>query len=247
MIMIAGLLAFIASGCSMAQFAPEKFFDGPELQVAAAIEAKDNGRLATAMPGANLNRVGREGITLLFYAFNLKNYPAMTALVKAGANPEYEVQGFGSPMTVAVDQDDSSALKALLAGGANPNGNYTSDTPLLFKVADDDKLEHLKAMLASGANPDIKDSLGQTPIFQATIMSSFDALQLLLDRGAKTDVIDDRGTSFAWAVHSEIGMQSKNPEQLKRIMAVKTMLEQRGVKFPPDPPQVVRQKLGIPE
>ncbi len=231
----------------MAQFAPEKFFDGAELQVAQAIEAKDNGRLAAVMPGANLNRVGKEGITLLFYAFNLKNYPAMTALVKAGANPDYEVQGFGSPMSVAVDQNDPSALKALLAGGANPNGNYSSDTPLLFKVADDDKLEHLKAMLDAGANPNNKDSLGETAIFEAMSISSYDATNMLIQRGADLKAMSDRGLTFAWVVQDKLNFNKNNNAHLLRVQEIQRLCEARGITFPPDPPQVVRQKLGIPE
>jgi uncharacterized protein len=241
------VFALATGGCSMAQFAPEKFFDGPELQVAVAIEAKDNGRLATAMPGANLNRVGREGITLLFYAFNLKNYPAMTALVKAGANPEYEVQGFGSPMTVAVDQEDPSALKALLAGGANPNANYSSDTPIIFKAADDDKMEHLKALLDAGANPNKTDSLGETAIFESMSISSYDATKFLIERGADVKVMSHRGLTFAWVVQDKLNFQKNNSSHFPRAQEIQRLCEAQGVKFPPDPPQVVRQKLGIPE
>jgi ankyrin repeat protein len=199
------------------------------------------------MPGANLNRVGREGITLLFYAFNLKNYSAMTALVKAGANPEYEVQSFGSPMTVAVDQDDPSALKALLAGGANPNGNYTSDTPIIFKVADDDKIEHLKALLDAGANPNKKDSLGETALFEAMSISSYDATKLLIQRGADVNAMSNRGLTFAWVVQDKLNFQKNNSSHFERAREIQQLCEERGVKFPPDPPQVVRQKLGIPE
>jgi uncharacterized protein len=241
------IVAVATGGCSMARFAPEKYFDGAELEVAEAIDAGNLSGVRQLSPKANLNRVGREGMTLLFFAFNAKKYDAMTELVKLGANPEYEVSGFGSPLSVAVDQVDPAAFKALLAGGANPNANYKEDQPLIFEVANDDKIDHLKALLAAKANPNLKDSLGQNALYQAILLSSFTAVKLLIDQGAYIEIVDNQGVSFAWAVHKEIIRQAQNPGQLQRITAIKTILEQRGIKFPPDPPQVVRQKLGIPE
>ncbi len=231
----------------MTRFAPDKFFDGPELVVAQAIAANDTAALGAAMRSANLNRVGNEGITLLFYAFNLKNWKAMTALVESGANPEFEVSGFGSALSVAVDQVDPSAIKALLAGGANPNANYKPDTPLLFEAADDDKLEHLKALLDAGANLDIKDSLGKTAIFYSIGISSYKATKILIERGADVKAMSHTGVTFAWAIQVSLNRQTGNPDHLPHVQEIQRLCEARGIKFPPDPPQVVRQKLGIPE
>jgi uncharacterized protein len=241
------LIAVSTGGCTMAKYAPEKFFNGPELELARAIDDGDVSAIRSLGSRINLNKTGKEGMTLLFFAFTEKKYAAMTELVRLGANPEIEVHDFGSPFSVALDQVDPSAFKALLAGGGNPNANYKPSTPMIFEAADDDKLEHLKALIAAKANLNAKNSLGETALFSAIDTASFQAADMLIAAGADVNITNKRGGTFAWGVHKTVERQAGSPEKRKLAEALRDKLVAKGIKFPPDPPQVVRQKMGIPE
>jgi uncharacterized protein len=247
MIMVIGLLGFTTGGCTMGKYSPEKFFDGPELEIARSIHDGNVSAIGKLAGSANLNKVGREGMTLLFYAISEEQYDAVRELVEAGANPYSEIAGFGSPMSVAVEQESPRMLEALLAGGANPNGNFTADTPLLFKAVMQQDVAFTKAFIKAKVNADLKDSLKETAIFTATRVGSFDSALALIEYGASTDLTETNGVSYAWTVHKAVDRFPADSDQGKKIRKIKAILEQRGVKFPPDPPQVVRQKLGIPE
>jgi uncharacterized protein len=225
----------------------DKFFTGSALQLAQAIDAENLATIDQLSKTVDLNRPGIEDMTLLYYAMQGRKLQSLAALIKLGANPEQEVPGIGKPIDMAVRMQEPPVLKAMLDAGANPNAKNKAGTPILFEAAFDENINSLALLLAANANVNAQDSLGQTAIFQANRLSSFHAVKMMIDRGAKTDVVDKRGLTFAWSVHKEVGRQAQNPEQLARITAIKNLMMQRGIKFPPDPPQVVRQKMGIPE
>jgi uncharacterized protein len=239
-----------AKGKRMSNYPAAKFFKGDQLALANAVEKEDIAAIERLAKSVDLNRPGNEDMTLLYFAMLERKYQAIATLIKLGANPEQQVPGIGQPISMAVRMKEPKLLKAMLDAGANPNAKDAESrggTPILFEATDDDNIESLNLLLAAGANPNAKDTLGQTATYGAVNGSSFFAARTLIDRGTAVDVTSKNGLTFAWVVHKEIERQQKNPDQLKRIAAIKELMMQRGIKFPPDPPQVVRQKLGIPE
>jgi ankyrin repeat protein len=233
------------------KYPAEQFFSGMQLELAQAIRAEDIGEIDRLAKQVDLNRPGKEDMTLLFYAMQERKLKAVTRLVQLGANEEQEVPGIGQPISMAVRMKEPKVLKAILDGGGNPNAKSRQErggTPILEEAVDHDNLESLKMLLDAGANVNARDSLGQTPIFRASNVSSFDAMKMLIDKGASLDVTNKRGITLAWVVHNEFeGQQNGLPDQKRKITAIRDLMIQRGIVFPPDPPQVVRQKLGIPE
>jgi uncharacterized protein len=249
--------SLVAASCgakdrSMSKKYPaEQFFSGVQLELAEAIRAEDLGEIDRLAKQADLNRPGKEDMTLLFYAMQERKLKAVTRLVQLGADEEQEVPGIGQPISMAVRMKEPKVLKAILDGGGNPNAKSREErggTPILEEAVDHDNLESLQLLLDAGAHVNAKDRLGQTPIFRASNVSSFDAMKMLIDKGADISVIDGGGVSFAWVVHKEYQRQQNGlPDQKRKITAIRDLIIQRGIRFPPDPPQVVRQKMGIPE
>jgi ankyrin repeat protein len=233
------------------KYPAEQFFSGMQLEMALAIRAEDIGEIDRLAKQVDLNRPGKEDMTLLFYAMQERKLKAVTRLVQLGANEEQEVPGIGQPISMAVRMKEPKVLKAILDGGGNPNAKSRQErggSSLLHEATDEDNLESLKLLLDAGANPNAKDSLGQTPLFEASNAASYDAMKMLIDKGAEINVTSNRGMTLAWSVQVEFENQQNGlPDQKRKITAIRDLMIQRGIVFPPDPPQVVRQKLGIPE
>jgi uncharacterized protein len=248
-VMLTGTAACGARDKIMTKSYPaEQFFRGEALAFARAIKAEDVGEIQRLANLVDVNRPGNEDMTLLYYAMQERKYKAIHALMQLGADEEQEVPDIGQPISMAVRMKEPKVLKAILDGGGNPNAKSKHGTPILEEAAEDDNLESLKLLLDKGANPNAKDSLGQTPIYYPNRISNFDAVKMLIDRGAEIDVVDKNGVTFAWSVHNRFQDQQHGlPEQLRKITDIREHMIRRGISFPPDPPQVVRQKLGIPE
>jgi hypothetical protein len=82
--------------------APEKYFEGRALEIGRAIQKGDVINLKEAAAAIDLNAVGKQDMTLLFYAIVNQKYAAVTELIKAGANPAQTDKEFGSPSLEAL-------------------------------------------------------------------------------------------------------------------------------------------------
>ena len=100
---------------------PEVFFDGPALELAIAINRNDSDAIRRLSPQVEINRVHRQGMTLLFYALTAKKHAAVTELIKVGANPAQIDKELGSPLDLAVQAKESLSLESILDAGVSPN------------------------------------------------------------------------------------------------------------------------------
>jgi len=100
---------------------PEVFFDGPALELAIAINRNDSDAIRRLSPKVEINRVHRQGMTLLFYALTAKKHAAVTELIKVGANPAQIDKELGSPLDLAVQAKESLSLESILDAGVSPN------------------------------------------------------------------------------------------------------------------------------
>ncbi len=147
--------------------------------------------------GANVNAVGPNGVTPLFWVTGQPeiNYRGLEALLRHGANPNY-VPPFGSglygdSMTYLLGSgDDIEALKLVLKYGGNPNiidpednasGNHQT---VLIAAAQNGFIDNMKLLLKYGANIEGIDATGMTPLLWAIFNRQYETAYYLLEQGA---------------------------------------------------------------
>ena len=119
--------------------------------------------------------------------------PVVTALLKAGADPNAKAYGFHSgefsSLMSGLDRCNKDWVKILdatiAAGGkVNPKAPF-SRSPLMYAVEKNDVVL-IKALLARGADTNLKNELGVTALMTATLSSgpSIEVVKLLLAAGA---------------------------------------------------------------
>lgn len=106
------------------QLSPSRFFDAGQRELAVLIKDQSLDEIKEKAVFTDLNSPGREGMTLLIYsllnAVNNKTAiadQAVSVLVRAGADPLFNVPYYGSAAEVMATSDDSCYLKALIDGG----------------------------------------------------------------------------------------------------------------------------------
>ena len=223
---------------------PEYFFDGPALELARAIDANDKQAIRRLSPQVEINRVHRQGMTLLFYALTAKQHAAVTQLIKAGANPKQVDKELGSPLDLAVQAKESKSLESILDAGVSPNETNSWGTPLLFTAACLDSEENLKLLVARKADLDATDkNLGRTAVFEAVSGRCYDQATYLIEHGAKTDVTTVNGVTLAYSVQWGLEHHKSGTPGFEKLTKIKRLMEDRGIKFPADPPPVVRAQM----
>jgi ankyrin repeat protein len=228
----------------MANQPPEYFFDGPALELARAIDRSDAEAIRRLSPQVEINRVHRQGMTLLFYALTTKKHSAVTELIKAGANPKQVDKELGSPMDLAVQAKESKSLESILDAGVSPNATNSWGTPLLFTAACLDSEENLKLLVARKADLDATDkNLGRTAVFEAVSKRCYDQAAYLIEHGAKVDVTTVNGVTLAYSVQWDLEHHKSGTPGFEILTKLKRLMHDRGIKFPADPPPVVRAQM----
>lgn len=187
----------------------------PELsdRLYAAIESHDETQVEkTIQLGADPNTFcGEKGkyFTPLQLSVFGRNISVMSALLKAGADPNKANKYGGHPIESAIS-GNIDALKLLLAYGADPNTKDSSPEhwSLLGEVAACTHEENvcektMKILLEAGANPNAINASGDTPIFNAIAFYNFGIVNILMHFGAKLNFKDVSGkTPLLSAVES---------------------------------------------
>lgn len=199
-------LAFAITGCNMSSNSPSKFFEGPYLDAAKAIEAHDDRRLDASLAKLNVNAPGRDDMTLLWYAILQKNYDAIRELVARGAQPDKQVvEGLGSALYVALTNKDPRILEAMLNGGLSPNLREDDGTTLLQRALEGEKApENVRMLVERGANVNLRDSIGSTALDKAIDVSKPSLAIFLVQHGADVNAHTSNGVSVAYSVQWEI-------------------------------------------
>ena len=171
------LLASCGDGSSLlpsfmrASYPATKYFTGPLLPLAQAIEDDDLGALEqrlTQASGKEHQNDEQEGMTLLLYAMMNRRKEAMLVLLQHGANPnqntllgenKLQVQ----PAGAAAVGEDVDLLKILLDQGGDPKSRY-NDEPALFAAAAADRYDQMRLLLARGADIDAAAPDGRTAV-----------------------------------------------------------------------------------
>ncbi|MBA4077817.1 MAG: hypothetical protein C0508_22505 [Cyanobacteria bacterium PR.023] len=182
----------IASSChSMTklggQTIHESFSEQKVVSLVKAAVAGDVGQVAMlATRGANVNAIGSNGATPLFWALNARSHNGVEALLHAGADPNLLTTKIGySPMYFVAMGDDSELLRLLLRFGGNPNhpGQGAIEDRPLTQAAAKGRIENLRLLLAAGADVNAHDSYDETAVTNAIGLAKFEAVAFMLEHG----------------------------------------------------------------
>lgn len=214
-ITLIALLTLHTTGYTMSAQSPTKYFDGQYLTAAAAIDHGDMPSLVAAIPGLKVDNPGREHMTLLWYAIQKKNYEAIQTLVKKGSQPEQQgVEGLGTPLYVALMNQDTRLLEAMLDGGLSPDFQDEDGRTLLQLAMVSDKAADLVRLLVGRkANVNLADSIGRTPLDAAIDANHPELGMYLIEHGANVNTHMSNGVSPAYSVQWEIDHLQPNAKQ----------------------------------
>ncbi len=247
-IIIAGVL--LMSGCKEETLNGKnvrEIFKEPGVQALAVAAARGDVELVTKLvaEGADVNGTGFEGARPLVWAWGHNNLKGMEALLKAGADPDFEFSGIDF-IDYTVDEKTTDYLELILKYGANPDGLGDGSGPIHYAI---NLRNHdaIKIIIKHGGNINGQDSFGSTPLIHCLDIRQMDFAMWLIDNGADVDVMEISGGTAAWSIQDGFISKTYNDEGTEKAKIIKQMLIDRGVKFPPLSPAENRKKYGLPE
>ncbi|WP_313297523.1 ankyrin repeat domain-containing protein [Diaphorobacter sp.] len=234
---------------------PEQYFDGRMLEIAQAIQSNDMLRLRQLAAGQNLDQPGRQDMTLLWFAIqpDQLNMEAVKTLVSLGADPAAQpIRDFGSPFDVVFtsrkNPEDTLGLRllqAMLDGGLSPNHTAGGSMTLLQKAArsgNEFALDMVKLLLQRGANINARDRIGGSALYDAMTAANPHIAPYLVQHGAKVDTYTVNGVTVGWSVKMRLERFQPGPLRTQ-FEQLRDLLVSRGMKWPPDSPEVVREQM----
>ena len=233
---------------------PEQFFDGRMLDMARAIQSNDMARLRQLAVGQNLNQPGRQDMSLLWFAIQpgQLNTEAVKTLVSLGADPAANpIKDFGSPLDYVFmsrkspgDTTGLKLLQAMLDGGMSPNKTEPDGTTLLQMAAGPGSasLAIIQLLLQRGSDINARDRLGATALDQATTADHPGIALYLVQHGAKVDTYTVGGVTMGWSVKLRLDRMQPGPVRTQ-FEQLRDLLISKGMKWPPDSPDVVRDQM----
>lgn len=181
---------------------PERYFtDRVQADFVTAVGRGDLQRAQQLLAqGANVNAIGKEGMTPLFWVIGKQSLEGFRFLLSHGANPNLLVrwqdtkgrEQSENTLRLAAMLENAAYLQAALDAGGNPNliVNSTSQTPLYTAILHQ-RRANVVLLLQRGASIDHRDKSSTTPINYAVNARHY-ALALQLLRSKADPTIDDR-------------------------------------------------------
>jgi ankyrin repeat protein len=188
------------------QMQARDYFEDPlQRALIEAVEGRDASKVRTVLEqGADVNAVGREGMTPLFWALAKQNLDGFKVLLEAGADPNVVVslpEHFQEPkagaMEMAARLESTEYLRALLESGGNPNTivNEEWQMPVLYRAIMSRRLNNVETLLEHGADINHQDKSGATPLMQSVTARQFEIALFLLRQGADPTIEVNTGSS----------------------------------------------------
>ncbi|AFM60402.1 ankyrin repeat domain-containing protein [Enterobacter cloacae subsp. cloacae] len=240
------LFSLLIQGCKQdMDLNPQDYFSGQQLVLAEDIQRGDIDGVEKLAPRTDLNKPGKQDMTLLFWALgnsiNDNKTPSrlkiVTLLVKSGADPlQPRPQGKSSPAEFVLNADSADWINALLDGGLSPDAkDKTFHEPVIFETIKAKNTDTLEALLDRGANINITDSLNSTLLFEALNYHAYDHVMLLLKRGADTEIRAKNGWTMGNQLQRYLERAKEGSDEYKKLNEIKELLIQHGGKWPPAP------------
>ena len=232
------LILFSVSGCNaMNKFPPENFFHGTQLSLAQAIVRGDLVEVENLAKNTDLNKPGKEDMTLLFFAVqtaknrNEQQIAVIRQLVSDGADPLQDVPDMGSVAEVLATSPYPAYMKALLDGGMSANAKIMG-RPVFYRAATDKTLPTLALIVERGGNINQGDGLGRPVLMHALDGMQLDTVEWLLNHGANPNAIEtNTGWSFIRQLDDVIARNKGDVGVThKKLMEILQLAKQKGGK-----------------
>lgn len=137
--------------------------------------------------GADVNFVGKDGMTPLLYSIAGANKAGLQRLLEHGADPNLQMDNKDSFMLYAARGRDTDYLKLGLAHGGDPNLRGRMNRTLLFEAAmenNESMKESLSLLLGHGADINAIDISQETAAMAAAGINQYESSLYLLEQGS---------------------------------------------------------------
>jgi len=225
---------------------PSDIFENPELEVAKAIR-KNNPKaieqLVKTQPTINLDKPGKGGMTLLFWAAAHRYPNTVEKLLQMGANPNVVLDD-GKDKTHIIAMCASGKIdktfELLLKYNADPNGEMQG-TPAIFKTVYARRFDRMRLLLDKGADINAIDKQTDSSLAHfCAKLNIYEQVAYLIEQDADFNRKSNIGGSVAYQVQESRGKLNEHSEKWRTI--VEQMLVERGVQFPIPHPYELRKK-----
>jgi uncharacterized protein len=229
---------------------PDRFFTGPQLDLARAIEAGNATSVRALAPKTDLKTPGKDDMTLLMFAMmrasdqDPERLRIVSDLVRAGADVHQVVPELGTALDMALVAKKPGFLGALLDAGMPPDAKAgAGHTPALHRAATEDTVDHMRLLLDRGADVNARDTLGTPAITYALRGMQLDQVEELLDRGADPRAVNQLGQSFPNVLEQLMARQLPGSPALQKMTEIRDRITKKGVTWPPASSEAERERM----
>ena len=205
--------------------ARDYFADDALVRIAEQIE--ENTLDQSELADVNLNREGKEGMTLLMWALAKRELSGVSILLSGGANPN--VTTSYNAMWMSVIAEDPEYLLLLLEHGGDPNSiDLKTQRTLIFEAALHRRLQNIEALKDAGAEMNQQDLSGNTVLSYAISFKAYDIGLTLLDMGVDPS-LEDRWGYDALKMLTQYGDKGveKGSKTYQNYLSLRQELEER--------------------
>jgi len=209
----------------------DAFTDQRVVRLIEAVGRGDTRDADTAIrDGADVNTVGKEGISPLLWVLGTHNLNGMEYLLKAGADPNYrETKNNYSAMFLAAGGNRPELLELLLKHRGNPNLLGPNDETMLQVAIGQLREQNIELLLKYGADINAR-TRWSTAAQSAVAVGRFDWAAKFLELGLNTDL--ERLARAAQI--SQVPAASPQQRWKEKVLE---MLKARGIAAPAKTPR----------
>ena len=230
---------------------PASYFStAAQIDLAQAISTGDLQGIDTALiNGADINKIGKEEMTPLAWAFSKQKITSFERLLEKGANPNFKTKKVGwnnggsSVMQFAALAEDPDYLKLTLKHGGDVNApDLLPGKTIIYTAIRNRRRDNILILAQSGANLNHIDASGATPAMAASRDTQYNLVYLLMSLGADMSIRQifkdsngkiHRGLTLAEQIQNtgdrSIRVLGKEKEQREWYNKVVSRLERQGL------------------
>ncbi|WP_262417908.1 ankyrin repeat domain-containing protein [Pantoea dispersa] len=217
---------------------PEDYFSGNQLQLAQAIKNEEVSEVKELSHTTKLNAPGKNNMTLLMFSLlsasdhkTDRSLEIISSLVRAGADPLWNIPEYGSAADAMARSNDPRYLKALIAGGLDKNA-VSSARPLIMNATSENSMPVLEYLVSIGADVNKPDTAGKTALIFALTRMDLDQVEYLLHHGANPNAVTKAGWGFSNLLEDMLKKEGKNNDATAlKLMEIKRLAVAKGMRI----------------
>jgi ankyrin repeat protein len=221
----------------LGQYHISDYIDDKGVASLAAAAAKGNVREIDRLVEneVNVNFVGKDGMTPLWWAYLARNTEGFRSLLGHGGDPNVQDDKGRSIMCFSAADADDEYLRLALAFGGNPSlvsekSDFAEPTPI-FCAARDETVGNIRTLVAAGANLDYQEFHEETALVYAAGLNEWSAVYALLEGGADYTIKDGAGTTIVYNLEKyRLSKKSGGYQWREKVIE---FLRERGVEVTP--------------